>query len=111
MRLYLEGSALTIATLHDVAEERRLQDEKWGPVQSIPNGTGPCTGRAFGVYRELLEEARLDNDEGEATFESVLAEEFCEAMLEDDPVKLRAELVQVAAVAVKWIEHIDRRAP
>ena len=27
---------------------------------------------------------------------------------ESDPVKLRAELVQVAAVAVAWVEKIDR---
>jgi hypothetical protein len=27
----------------------------------------------------------------------------------DDPEELRAELIQVAAVAVAWIEAIDRR--
>lgn len=30
-------------------------------------------------------------------------------MAEKDPVNLRAELIQVAAVAVAWVEAIDRR--
>ncbi|MFI1165600.1 hypothetical protein ACH4UM_18790 [Streptomyces sp. NPDC020801] len=41
--------------------------------------------------------------------EPTVAEEALEALAEDDPGKLRAELVQVAAVAVAWIEAIDRR--
>jgi hypothetical protein len=32
-----------------------------------------------------------------------------EALAEDDPTLLRAELIQVAAVAVAWVEAIDRR--
>jgi hypothetical protein len=40
----------------------------------------------------------------------ILEEEVAEAAAESDPAKLRAELVQVAAVAVAWIEAIDRRA-
>jgi hypothetical protein len=40
----------------------------------------------------------------------ILREEVAEAFAESDPAKLRAELVQVAAVAVNWVEAIDRRA-
>lgn len=36
--------------------------------------------------------------------------DYAEALAESDPARLRAELVQVAAVAVCWIEAIDRRA-
>lgn len=42
----------------------------------------------------------------------ILAEEFGEvakAALELRPMQMRAELVQLAAVAVAWIESIDRR--
>ena len=39
----------------------------------------------------------------------VLLEEVLEAMHEDDVERLRAELVQVAAVAVRWIGAIDAR--
>jgi hypothetical protein len=38
-----------------------------------------------------------------------LLEEVFEAMAEDSPVKLAHELTQVAAVAVAWVEAIERR--
>jgi len=44
-----------------------------------------------------------------ATWEMILLEEVWEALAETDPVKLRAELIQVAAVAVAWVEDIDSR--
>jgi hypothetical protein len=47
---------------------------------------------------------------GVVTWRDILHEEVCEAFAETDPEALRAELVQVAAVAVKWVEAIDRRA-
>lgn len=37
-------------------------------------------------------------------------EEVLEAFAEADPDRLRAELVQVAAVATKWIQALDRRS-
>ena len=37
-------------------------------------------------------------------------EEVAEAFEEHDPARLRSELVQVAAVAVAWVEKIDRDA-
>jgi hypothetical protein len=95
----------TLSVLTEVADERAAQDEKFGSIQNIPDGTGPDLVRSY-----RLAGLRHKNDRGEATFLSVLEEEIEEAALEDDPVKLRAELVQVAAVAVKWIEHIDRRS-
>lgn len=39
-----------------------------------------------------------------------MCDEFYEAMAERDPAKLRAELLQVSAVAAAWVESIDRRA-
>lgn len=102
----------TTKVLREVGDERLRQDARWGQVQTCPNFTPLLTwGRDLrAIYRELLGAARSENDDGIASFESILREEYCEAMLEDDPVKLRAELVQVAAVAVKWVEHIDRRS-
>lgn len=40
----------------------------------------------------------------------MLLEEVAEAFAESDDARLRAELVQVAAVAQAWIESIDRRS-
>lgn len=42
-------------------------------------------------------------------WDGVLLEEVYEALAEPDPERLRAELVQVAAVCAAWISDIDRR--
>jgi predicted house-cleaning noncanonical NTP pyrophosphatase (MazG superfamily) len=91
--------------LADIADERAAQDRMWG-VQEFPDGTGP----------EFAGEADKAKDDcadawthGELTWRHVLAEEFYEALAETDPVPLRNELVQTAAVAVKWIQSLDRR--
>jgi hypothetical protein len=49
-------------------------------------------------------------DENALSWAAVLYEEFTEAMAETDPAKLRAELVQVAAVCAAWVSDLDRRA-
>lgn len=47
-------------------------------------------------------------EEGNVTYRDILLEEVFEAMAEEDAAKLRVELVQTAAVAVAWVEKIDR---
>jgi hypothetical protein len=73
-------------SLHaEVDEERERQDAKWGGVP--------------GVDRR--------NDD---TFAAVLGEEFgevCKEWLECSPEKMRVELIQVAAVALSWVEELD----
>jgi NTP pyrophosphatase (non-canonical NTP hydrolase) len=69
----------------DLEIERCRQDEKWGGVPGI--------------------ERRDDH-----TYAAVLGEEYgevCRAWLERDTDELRAELIQVAAVALAWIEELD----
>ncbi|MEU5991267.1 nucleoside triphosphate pyrophosphohydrolase [Spirillospora sp. NPDC047418] len=91
--------------LADVRAEREAQDRMWG-VQEFPDGSGP-------EYIEDAEEAKQEcataYQRGELTWRHILTEEFFEALAESDPAALRAELVQTAAVAVKWIESLDRR--
>lgn len=100
--------------LNEIAEERARQDAKWGE-QNHPDGTGAAYG--LGTVRELTADyakQRCDAafERGVGTWEHILHEEFCEAMAEDDPDRLRAELLQTAAVAVHWIEALDlRRVP
>ena len=103
--------------LRDVLAERGRQDARWGR-QEHPQGTGPnvpilpgereldFTARpAAGLARKLADlYARI----GRLTWRDTLLEEVFEALAEDDPAKLRAELVQVAAVAVAMIESLDR---
>lgn len=90
----------------EVARERIRQHERWGE-QSLPDGTG---GDEFGWGADMARvECEDAVDDGYVTFRHVLAEEVAEAFAESDPEKLRAELVQVAACAIQWVEAIDRR--
>ncbi|GAA1639881.1 hypothetical protein GCM10009733_041280 [Nonomuraea maheshkhaliensis] len=92
--------------LADVAAERVAQDVRFG-MQLLPDGTG-----GEGTAKES-DEARRSTDEaaggGRLTWRHILAEEVLEAFAESDPERLRAELIQVAAVAVKWTQALDRR--
>lgn len=45
---------------------------------------------------------------GYGTWRDVFYEEVMEALAENDPEKLRTELVQVAAVIFAWLENIER---
>lgn len=91
----------------DIIDERVRQDAKHGP-QNWPDGTGrppdPVTAAAS---RDRCDRA-FEN--GRGTWRDILQEEVDEAFAEHDLQKLRTELVQVAAVAVNWIEALDRRS-
>jgi hypothetical protein len=102
----------TARVLFEVEDERERQDAKF-PDQRLPSFPAYRVNLNL-EYEMLLDAARGQNDYAEkfggdsiATWESVLREKFCEAMLERDPAKLRAALIQVAAVSVRWIENID----
>jgi hypothetical protein len=92
--------------LGEIQAEREQQDAKWGE-QNHPDGTGLPFSRA------LADNARANcqaaADAGEVTWRLISDEEHAEAMAESDPLKLRAELIQDAAVKVAWIAAIDRR--
>ncbi|GAA2516819.1 hypothetical protein [Winogradskya humida] len=96
----------TDAVLYEVADERARQDAKFGQQNHL-DGTGQPTSRAMAdSARTLCKDAA---QRGLLTWRFVLEEEYREAVAERDPVRLRAELLQVAAVAVAWVEAIDRR--
>lgn len=90
----------------EVDTERQAQLAKWGD-QHHPDGTGDQRWRDAANYvrREVDDAARSGN----TTWRDILREEVFEAMAESDPAKLRAELVQVAAVAQAWIADLDSR--
>ena len=90
----------------DVDTERSAQLAKWGD-QRHPDGTaitgdGERAASARHVCQTMAER-------GMVTWRDILHEEIQEAFAEDDPVALRAELVQSAAVIAAWISDIDRR--
>jgi hypothetical protein len=106
-----------VKVLEEVAAERAAQDAKWGE-QNHRDGTGwgtwpenptwddLCLGSQEGAELESMARQIL---EGHPSWVAILMEEVGEALEQSDPVKLRAELVQIAAVAVAWVEAIDRR--
>lgn len=104
---------LVLLVLDEVLGERERQHARWGE-QNHPDGTGwlmDVTGEC--VRTELADQARAACQRADAagalTWAHILEEEFHEAMACGDTSELRAELIQVAAVAVAWVEAIDRR--
>jgi hypothetical protein len=93
--------------LLDLEDQLHRQIEKWG-LQSHPDGTAENI-----VSRATSDNSRKRCDQaaegGTVTWRHILTEEVDEAYAESDPVKLRKELIQVAAVALAWVEDIDRR--
>lgn len=95
----------TKLVLIEVGAERSRQDAKWGQ-QDHPSGTGAFKPEAE-RFRALCEHLFATEN---PMWWPILLEEVYEALAEEDEASLRAELIQVAAVAVSWIESIDRRA-
>jgi hypothetical protein len=91
--------------VNEILAERVRQDDKWGE-QNHPDGTNTKWAVvADGMKAKCESKAR----DGKLTFRDIFEEEIWEAYAEVEPDKLRAELVQCAAVLVNWIGAIDRR--
>ncbi|MFJ1865503.1 NUDIX hydrolase [Streptomyces sp. NPDC088097] len=96
----------------DVESGRQLA--KFGD-QRHPDGTGPNTE----VWIPLLPASRAADaaltrcqraaERGNLTWQHILDKEVAEVRAESNPAKLRAELVQVAAVCAAWVSDLDRR--
>ncbi|MFD3568486.1 hypothetical protein [Streptomyces sp. NPDC058667] len=99
------------AFAEEIDAERQAQLAKFGD-QKHPDVAGDATTQCDrrDVYAERAEYYRDLND-GQNSFDwaGILLEEVYEALAESDPAKLRAELIQVAAVCAAWIYDIDNR--
>lgn len=108
--------------LEEIKKERCLQDLKWG-IQDHPSVDPILTGRNGGATpQRICEEYEIPTEErakslcnlaalkGVLTWSHILVEEVSEVIstLSDDG-KRREELVQLAAVAIAWIQSIDRQ--
>lgn len=97
--------------LMEIAAERDRQDAKFGDQTRLRDRVAV---EELEIYRIEADWCRSEcqlhhaTPEG-ATWTDILLEEVFEAVAEQDVDKLRAELVQVAAVAVAWIEALDKR--
>ena len=93
--------------LAEVIAERVRQDAKFGDQSGLPDGTGTPEDIAVADYKKKLNNMLAEG--GVISWCDILHEEMLEVAAEKDPAKLREELVQVAAVAVAWIEALDLR--
>lgn len=96
--------------LMDVRRERNRQDKKWGPQNYEDFSSRQFDARTVVPGATWIKNlVALCAEAGDLTWAAVLLEEVAEAFEAKDDRDLRAELVQVAAVAVAWIEAIDGR--
>ncbi|HVV52180.1 MAG TPA: hypothetical protein VHO06_21100 [Polyangia bacterium] len=93
--------------LDEVREERMRQHERWGE-QNLPDGTRNARANRTrrGAARRACDKAAAS---GKLTWLDVAEEEHAEIRCEEDVDRLRAEIIQKAAVLVQWVEAIDRR--
>lgn len=114
-----KGHCLTTSVLECVSAERARQYARYGTNADIEDGTGPET-RWLGPYtgdsaeqiEKVLRKDYEDYEEevGKPTWVHLVREEIAEAFMESDPEKLAAELTQVAALCVSWVEKIEERS-
>lgn len=96
-----------LSILGEIDYERDRQDAKHGPIQNLPDGTSRQDWGVIEATAKAIYEAA--SRAGKVTWRDVLMEEVAEAFAASDVESLREELIQVAAVAVRWTEAIDRR--
>jgi len=110
-QMKLKGTQAVVGVLQEVQHERERQNAKWG-IQNHRDGTCEGPGGAKAA-RQIAESAKSICNQfakvNQVTWTHILTEEMMEAYAETDAVKLRTELIQVAAVATQWVECIDRR--
>ena len=94
--------------LGDAVDALSAAKAKHPRTMPLPNGTGGG-GRMtwMTIARNSCDRAFR---EGHLTHVEVFDEETAEVMAETDPVKLRAELMDVMATCLRWVEELDDAA-
>lgn len=107
--------ALQAGIVTDVLDERKRQDSKWG-VQSHPDAPPPPypVTHTLGIPSAAVARTMCQQafKHGRGSWGHILNEEHSEVHEEagkSDPATLRTELIQLAAVALAWVEDLDRR--
>ena len=109
----------TPGVLQEILAERGRQVVRYGDNSDLEDGTGPRVQWAFPLLyarADRIEMAfrvgyeRYEERNGKPTWMHLVREEVAEAFKESDPVRLREELLQVAALCVSWVEKLDERA-
>lgn len=111
----------TLQVLEEVFEERKRQVARYGHNDDKADGTGPDVrwmahtdvNLDLRTAKEIEAAFRAEYDrnggDAGATWMHLVREELAESFAEDDPERLEAELLQLAALAVSWVESIRKR--
>lgn len=108
----------TLNVLEQVFEERLRQVAQYGHNEDLENGTGPnarwLLPASSNPAKVLQEQFREEYEEHEAatgkpTWMHLVREELAEAAESDNPERLAEELLQLAALAVSWVEKLENR--
>lgn len=102
-------NAKTTDVLEEVLLERERQDAKWGE-QNHPDMPEDDDDDMWREPLYDMESAARRSVSCGPSWAAILAEEVGETFHAVTPELLRAELIQVAAVAVAWVEALDRRS-
>lgn len=122
-----KGTNEKLSVLAEVLKERNRQDEKWGQ-QNHPDKIKDAYDEsdlsnekknyafdkwisAFGSClseKDVKLAVNSDAENGLSSWEGILTEEYAEVVDADDS-ELDEELIQLAAVAVAWVEARRRR--
>lgn len=103
-------TAETDRVLAQIYAERKRQEQLWGE-QNHPLLNASNLSKVFAGRAEAWKECNQDRvRQGDLSWDGILLEEIYEALAERNPMAMRAELVQAAAVIVNMIECIDRQA-
>lgn len=96
------------AVASEVVLEAFAQLDQWGEQNHDPQyGTGARRefARAAEKWRAI---ADARSELGRQAWDAILLEEVFEALAEEDPVRIREELVQAGAVILSFIASLDR---
>jgi|SRR5579859_5199996 len=94
-----------LAVMEEIVDERFRQDAKWGE-QNYKGGNGLASHLGLaGVYKTLNDLPSIQK-----TWKDVFLGEMHEALGATSDEELRQQLVQLAALAVAWIQAIDRKS-
>lgn len=87
--------ASIVLAVNDVIDERKRQDAKWGEQNHEPQFWMGILGEEFGELCQAVNETVFNNGPEERA--------------KGGYANMRAEAVQVAAVAVAFVEMLDRK--
>ena len=95
--------------LKRIEDERIRQDKKWGK-QDHPSFD---ENEHYAIPKEVQAKAICEfaAEHGRVTWSHILSEEVSEAVYAKTDEKRIEELIQVAAVAVAWVESLQRKEP